>query len=154
MSNNANRRTVFLINPKFQISFLIYTVSIATLTAAIFYGAVYYFFWKFRAMGAAVGLPANHVFYQFLNEQQTSMNWCWLGVSVLSIVTLTVTGLLLSHRVAGPLFHLHRHMKRVANGESQSEVQFREKDFFPELADAYNEQLKTLLESKGGKKAA
>lgn len=145
---DKNRRSALLINPKFQISFLIYTASIAAITAAIFYGAIYYFFWKFRTMGAAVGLPSDHVFFRFLLEQQTSLNWCWFIVSILAVTVIIVSGMYLSHRVAGPIHHLQEHMEKIAKGESAGEVQFRKQDYFPELADAYNQQLKEICQKK------
>src|SRR6478609_6016420 len=67
-------RKNFLINPKFQLSFLAYTLGVSILTIGFFCAADAYFFWKFKQLGAGLGLPSNHVFFQFLDEQHSTKN--------------------------------------------------------------------------------
>lgn len=148
------KRSKLLINQKFQVSFMLYSVAIALFSSAMFYAAVYYFFWKFRTLGASMGLAPDHVFFRFLDTQQSSLNWYWLAMSVISSLGICAWGLLLSHRVAGPLHKLRLHMNRVARSETEAEVQFRSGDYFPELADAYNEQLRTLQAPRKDKRSA
>jgi hypothetical protein len=134
-------RKNFLINPKFQLSFLAYTLGVAILTIGFFYAADAYFFWKFRQLGQGLGLPSNHVFFQFLDEQHATKNTDYGIAAGVAISVLSIWGLLLSHRVAGPLYRLRRHFAAVAHGETLSDVRFRKGDFFPEVADAYNLQM-------------
>lgn len=109
-----------------------------------YYSAIYYFFWKFRTLGANVRLNHEHIFFKFLEQQQHTMNWVWFCVGLFSILIISLSGLILSHKVAGPLFKLHTHMKSVAQGETLQNISFRERDYFLEVAQAYNEQLKKL----------
>lgn len=155
-NSNPGRRKILLINPRFQLSFIGFTLAVSMATTAIFYGAIYYFFWRFRSLGLAVGLPPDHVFFRFIDQQQVVLNWGFVVVTLVAISVLVLCGLYMSHRVAGPLYRLLGHMKRVAAGETTENVKFREKDYFQELADAYNAQLQTLREAKsnGAKKDA
>ena len=145
-------RKNFLINPRFQLSFLAYTLGVSILTIAFFYAADAYFFWKFHQLGQGLGLPSNHVFFQFLDEQHSTKNTYYGIAAAVSLVFLTIWGLLLSHRVAGPLYRLRKHLHSVAQGETFSDVRFRKGDYFVEVADAYNVQMiryRQALEAAG-----
>lgn len=72
------------------------------------------------------------------------MNYVFLGVGLANVLVLVLGGIVLSHRVAGPLYRLNVHMKEIAEGKTQGKVKFRNKDFFLELADSFNEQLAYL----------
>jgi len=145
----GNRRKVILINPRFQVMFMSYMVVMTAVAIGIFYGANVYFFNEFRQMGMALGLPGDHVFFQFLTEQRTRMNVIFGVGSLCAFGALSLSGLFLSHRVAGPLYRLNKHMKDVAAGRTLRDVKFRKKDFFPELADSYNDQLKLVRGGSG-----
>ncbi len=134
-------RKNFLINPRFQLSFLAYTLVVSILTIAFFWASDYFFFYKFKQLGQGLGLPSNHVFFQFLNEQHATKNTYYAIAALVSLTFLSIWGLLLSHRVAGPLYRLRKHLHSVAQGDTLSDVRFRKGDFFQEVADAYNLQM-------------
>lgn len=137
-AKSENQRRVFLINPKMQLAFLAYSIGIAFVVSTVFYAATAYFFWKFRRMGQSLGLPSDHSLFQLLGDQQNAMNWIFIVVCAVSTVVLCVGGLWLSLRLAGPLYRLRRHMQDVAEGKTTDDVKFRQKDYFPELAEAFN----------------
>jgi hypothetical protein len=142
------KRTKLLINPGFQLSFMAYTAGIAVFVAAVFYGAIFHFFWKFRQLGESAGLRTDHVFYKFIAEQQTALNWGFAVVCAVVVVSLCLHGLLLSHRVAGPLYRLRKHLELVSEGKGHGNVKFRDKDYFPELADACNRAFEATTKNK------
>lgn len=131
-------RKVLLINPRFQLTCLGFSASLALLSLSIVFFANAYFFWKFKGLGATSGLSQDHVFFRFLQEQQSQMNGIFLATAVLVFGVLLLGGLLLSHRVAGPLYHLEQHCRRLAQGERAGELRFREKDFFQEIPPVFN----------------
>lgn len=47
----------------------------------------------------------------------------------------------LSHRVAGPMVRLRREFQNLAAGKFVAPVRFREKDFFHEVADDFNQAI-------------
>src|SRR5262245_61137332 len=104
----TNKRKVFLINPRFQLSFMAWMVGISFVVVGIFYGANWYFFREFWEQGKALGLPPDHVFFEFLRDQRQFMNWIFVGTAICSFVSVCLIGLVFSHRVAGPLYRLHK----------------------------------------------
>ncbi|MGZ3699094.1 MAG: HAMP domain-containing protein [Bdellovibrionota bacterium] len=143
-----------LINPKFQLTFLAYMASMAVLSIAVFYACNYYFFWKFQRMGMEIGLPADNVFFQFVAQQRSILMVSFSVTGVILFTLLCISGLIFSHRASGPIYRLRKHMTDIAGGKPVSEVHFRDKDFFPELADAYNEQLKRFKSGRGSARKA
>jgi len=132
-------RKVLLINPKFQISFLLYTCGIATSILLVFFTANQYFFWKFTQKGRALGLPTDHVFFRFIHDQQTMMNWIYLITAFVAFGILIYSGLFLSNKVAGPLYRLKNYLKDYGDGKIDKKLTFRKKDFFLEIPTHVNE---------------
>jgi hypothetical protein len=132
-----NRRNYF-INPTFQITLISYTLVILSIVIAVLWGANHYFFMVFMKMGKNASLPEGHVYYQFLQEQRVLMNRIFLAISAIVSTLVAVSGIFLSHKIAGPIHRICSHMKADAQNKRFSKVEFRKNDFFPELAEAYN----------------
>lgn len=150
-------RRVMLINPRFQLSFMAMMIGLAFAAIGIFFLANNHFFQKFNQQGKALGLPGDHVYFQFIAEQQGEMNVIFGITAGVTFVLMGVIGLIMSHRVAGPMYRLKKHLTSVADGETLADVNFRKNDYFPEVADAYNKQLarfRGIAEEKSSKKAA
>jgi methyl-accepting chemotaxis protein len=57
----------------------------------------------------------------------------------LSFCMVCLAGILLSHRLGGPIYHLKKYLMDLAAGTIPPRpVRFRRKDFFHDLADAFN----------------
>lgn len=147
-------RRNYLINRSFQIRFILYTVGVSLMAVLAVYLTANYFFWSFQEKGREIGLGEGHVFFTFLEQQQAYMNQLLLGLSFFFILGLSFWGLILSHRVAGPLHRLNKHMWSVARGEVTDPLVFREKDFFQELSSAYNAQYEYLKYGRDPKKVS
>jgi hypothetical protein len=138
-SLDLGRRKVLLINRKFQLSFLSYTLSIAVTVMAVFFVANRYFFWAFARKGQAMGLDEGHIFFRFLAEQRWTMDLIYLATGAVVCAILLAHGLYLSNRVAGPLYNLQKYLQDYLSGRRQGTLQFREKDYFQELASVVSE---------------
>ncbi|MBC7692113.1 MAG: hypothetical protein H7222_10110 [Methylotenera sp.] len=136
------KRSILLINPKFQLVFLGYMPGLALVAIGVFYVANLHFFWKMNQIGVTLQLAPDHAFFTFLNEQKGMMNALFVVTSLVSFVSLILGGTFLSHRVAGPLHRLTQHMNTISENETLTEVKFRKSDFFPELAVSFNRQLR------------
>jgi hypothetical protein len=145
-----NQRTRFLINPPFQYRFMAWMSVLGTLAVMLLHLSHLWFFYQLRKQALNSGIPANHVFFQFISDQQQEMGYiaiaCFVGVLVISVVF----GLVLSHRIAGPMFRLRKHLETVAQTGVHEPVQFREDDFFKEIPKAYNLQFKKGSEKRAG----
>ncbi len=139
-AQRARKKRTLLINPRFQLTFLAWSVVMLLASIGTFYAGIHYFFFKFVRLGAIAGLPADHVIFQFLDAQKTQMNQIFIWTSVAAALILVAGSLWISHRVAGPLHRLRSHMDLMADGKTLDEVKFRKHDFFPELANSCNRQ--------------
>jgi len=70
----------------------------------------------------------------------------WGPGLVLLVPAFAYDLLRVSNRFAGPVFRLRREMRRLADGESEYPLSFREADNWTELADVFNELREELLE--------
>ena len=57
----------------------------------------------------------------------------------LSIFITFIAVFIYSHRFAGPVHHLNKHLKEMIAGNYENELKFRKKDEFKQLADTINE---------------
>jgi hypothetical protein len=133
------KRKTLLISPDFQLKYLAYSVSFALLGVLILYGANLYFFWDLKNTGKSIGLPPNHVFFQFVQDRKMVMNFVFGITGTVVFLLLGISGLFLSHKVAGPMVRFKAHLKKLTKTKTIDEVKFREKDFFQDIAEAFNE---------------
>jgi hypothetical protein len=103
------------------------------------------------SLSCLIGILVTHTFYRLsdpeLGSPPISLEWAYAiclfsGVAVLLV--LTYGGIMLTNRYIGPLFRLRDHMMKVAEGQAPDPIQYRKRDFFPELAEAYNLLLKRI----------
>lgn len=131
-----SRRKKILINRPFQLKMIGYHILVALSTSLIFFAANKVFFWKFAAKGRAIGLPPSHVFFQFLESQDTFLSLIYLGTAIIVSIVLFVTGLYVSHRIAGPIYKTIQMMNNNFQSQDASHFKFRDNDYFPELEQA------------------
>ena len=145
------KRKKVLINPRFQLIFILFTVLISLFAVLIMYMSSFYFFWKLGQVGIGLGLPSDSVFFEYIMNQKMMMNHITGVTSVLLFSVIFVAGLFYSHRIAGPLLRLERHMRSIAGGRELSKIKFRRGDLFPELSVAFNEMCKKVQERSSRK---
>ena len=68
----------------------------------------------------------------------------FLIVMVFLLPVFVIDTIKISHRFAGPIYSLRRTMREVADGQPPRKLQFREGDFWHELADDYNAMIARL----------
>jgi len=139
----VNSRRQWVIHPVFQGKVVAFGLSIAGFSLVITAFALKYFFWRSLQVLQEAGVPFNHPIYNFMLEQERWIKVLYLGVAMLSCGFAVVMGLVLSHRVAGPIYRLRKHLLEAAAGRAPSQVRFRDEDYFQELADAYNAELRS-----------
>jgi hypothetical protein len=143
-NSKSNSRKNFLINPRFQLSYIKHTVNLMLLTVLIFYAANLYHFWDFKKRGLEAGLPPDHIFFRFLQQQQTSMEIVFIVTAIIAAIFIIAYGVFLSHRVAGPLYRMNRYLEKNKGKINPGELRFRKGDYFSELAENFNNYIKEL----------
>ncbi len=134
----SHGRRSYLIDPPFQLRFVGTTLLVAFLVLAVIYVSNAFFILKFMKIGQELSFPEGHPFFHFLREQQRVLDQVFLWTGLAVGLGLFVGGIFLSNRIAGPIYRLDSHIKRILETGEWSEVQFRSGDYFPQLADHIN----------------
>lgn len=133
------RRRTFLINPGFQLRFMLYVVAFVLIGFGVMYVGNYYYLSAVYEMGRELDLDSSHPYFEFIDMQKLLLQKVYLGVSAASFAVIMTSGLFLSHRIAGPIYRIVSYMDEVVSGKTNMRpVKLREGDFFPEIADALN----------------
>lgn len=61
---------------------------------------------------------------------------------------MLVVGVLVTHRIAGPIYRMERHLEALARGENPGECRIRKSDEFQELCQRINDAQRALLAAK------
>ncbi|MCC7442787.1 MAG: hypothetical protein IT285_14220 [Bdellovibrionales bacterium] len=77
----------------------------------MFWVATAYFFQQCVAMGKSLGLPEGHRFFRFVAEQRGNLALVTTLAVILIVCGMVIAGLAFSHRVAGSLERVTRHMR-------------------------------------------
>ncbi len=140
-------RKVLLINPPFQFRFMAWMGSLSVAVIMVMHLAHVWFFHNLREQARLAGLAPDHVFFRFIEDRQVEMSTI-TGVTFFVLLVLVVSvGLVLSHKIAGPMYRLKTHFTYAAETGVVKPVHFREGDYFQEVPEAYNLQFKKQEES-------
>lgn len=131
-------RKILLINKEFQYSIIGWFFFFSLILIGIFYGSILYFFSNLSAEAVAVGLPPDHVFFKFVADQKGVMNKIFLFSCIFSLIIISIGGLFISNKVAGPIYRLTQYMLKNS-ATNAVPFKFRNGDYFMELQDAFNE---------------
>ena len=148
-------RKKLLIDPHFQLRFLGYSISTALLVTVVFFTANRIFFWMFAQKGRDLGLPQDHIFFRFIEQQRWTMDVISVVTAFVVSALLVAYGLYFSNRIAGPIHHLKHFLRQRLEGDKTGALQFRKNDFFPELPNLIEQVLdKDVIEKTNNSRAS
>jgi methyl-accepting chemotaxis protein len=121
------KRSVFLINPSFQLRFSLAVCLLVFLSSLVYPLMLWDFFKEVLAnqpqLTDKIG-AAKDDFLIFL-----------IVIQVLFTGVIFVLFIFLTHKIAGPLFKLKQHLSNIRQGEPISPLSFRSGDHFMDVAD-------------------
>ena len=85
-----------------------------------------------------LNLPPNHPFLAQIAQREQDFLYVFVLVGIVQFALFNATAVFLSHRIAGPLHRLERHLEEVAAGNEPKDVKFRKGDLYQSLAEACN----------------
>ncbi len=131
-------RRKILVDPAFQLTVTGYFAGIALIAITVVFWIVHLLFSDFMnllRMNPGLLQPSS-VAYLVSLQSRTLALLAVGSITVFSIVT--IGGIVISFRVAGPIHRLRKHMRELTEGKKESRVTIRKRDFFKGLADDYN----------------
>ncbi len=136
-----------LINPKFQKKYVFWMSSTGIILTCINATIIYFFTkenYEFLVEMLEMTDDAKNQMYQEL-YQIIGL----LGISSLVfMIIVSIWGIILSHRVAGPLHKLKMSIDNITNGKTDTRVFFRKNDHFQDLAASFNDMMDELTKNK------
>ena len=139
-----HKRTVFLVNPKFQIKFSLYICVILFLSSLIYPITIYELIDKF-----IIYLQANNSenVQAILDKRQSLI--AILALWQLGFIGLVfITSIFMTHKIAGPIYKAKKFFKLVREKKTNGELYFRKGDYFHELADEVNKTFRSIDHSR------
>ncbi len=155
MNNNPVpfQRKIILINPKFQWLFIAYTALISVVILSAFYGVFIFSFYKLNEMGIRSHLPPDHIYFEILRIHKVYLTRVLAGLFVFTSAILVFSGMIFSHRIAGPIYRMQTDLLNMVADQSGKikMIHFRKKDFFKELAAAFNQFAESKNKDSNGR---
>lgn len=147
MGNAKRRFRNLIINPQYQLKY-IFWVTLSGAGLVLINAATFYLYIR-ENYSILVDLSpmtdeAKAQLYQELHEIMIK-----LGVgSILFLLFVSLIGLVISHRTAGPMFHFKRVFNEIRDGKSEARLRLRPNDDFQDVATAFNQ----MMDQVAGKK--
>lgn len=140
--SGSNRRRNILSLPSAQLRIMGLFAALAVLYAALNVYISKRAFDRLATDAFELELPARaaHDLNVLVLQHEATLDLQLTLFVFLSFCMVTMAGVLLSHRLGGPVFHLKKYLKDVSDGTaSPRELRFRKGDFFHDLASAFND---------------
>lgn len=137
--DSFKRRSILLVNKKFQIRFSIYVCVFLSVLSLIYPLLIYQIFEYFMNFAKVHGV--NSLVLESL-KKEIIKNLIFLEAAIICMNFLL--SIYLSHRVAGPIYKLSQYFKTFEDGKLRGDIKFRKHDHFKDLADGYNDMVAKL----------
>ena len=133
------RKKVY-IDPKFQRGAIIFYLVLAIISIL----QVFYFGWNnFDIVireAEKLNLGNDHPFIVLMTQLKSSYVKLFLLSSVATLVGFIIGGLYFTHRIAGPIYKMKKHLAefRESGAKKDTPIRLRDGDYFNDLADEIN----------------
>ena len=129
-----------VVDPKLQYRYLLLPLIVTATTAASLFAL-------FLVQANALlphGTEADAELLDYIGSLQLYTAVVVGAVLVLHVVVVILLGLMMSLKVAGPIYRFKKVMAEVAKGNINMRVSLRDGDQFTDMADTFNEMMDTL----------
>lgn len=135
------RRTSYFIAARFQVRYVLYILLFLYLGAVIAGYTVYFSTWTTLGEKLASVYPRGRLMFIFKQSNMT------LFVRLLLVSPLFIAiGVVLSHRIAGPIYHIGKYVESLMRGDYSHSLTLRKNDEFKSLALTMTHLCKKLKE--------
>lgn len=138
MQANVKFKRKYFISHAFQLNFILRFVGLVMI-GSILSGLLLYFYMARQLNNGPEVMYHNTM---GLLVPAIFLTQLIVGIFIISITTYVV--LLLSHRIAGPLYHLERVAEQVGNGDLTIKVRFRNKDALMSFKRSFQNMIDNL----------
>ena len=131
-------RRTYLLDKEFQLKFVGFLLTLCGVVFLNFAVMIYFFFKKTDELAMTLHLyNAPHYAY-FISHQKSFFIIESTVFLIGSMLIISFIGIRLSHRMAGMMWKVSRHLKNMIKGDYSKMLYLRKKDYFKWLADDLN----------------
>src|SRR5215217_621508 len=142
MARANKRRSIPVVDRRFQYKYTAIIVSIVAVVSAVLGYLLLQSYWEMnRIMDLAMGLPEKP---KVSADAALNVFYFSLAFLVFEVLAIGVTGLIMTHRVCGPVFVIHRHLMAMLDGRYPLTRPLRAKDEFKETFTAFTAVIESL----------
>jgi hypothetical protein len=135
-----NKRTIFLVNPTFQLSFSLMICSIIFISSLIYPFIIIDFFNSIA--GRFPDVAGN------LKLAQNELLLFLALIQFIFIFIVFITFIFMTHKVAGPMYKLKAHLSAIREGGPVAPLVFRNGDHFHDVAEEVTLFLETIADNQ------
>jgi methyl-accepting chemotaxis protein len=135
------QRNKKLINPKFQLK-LVGTFFFLACISALF--QVLLLNLSLRELAPRLGESSEAMLLLLDELFRKNLMLAFIGLLPLMLIV----GVLVTHRIAGPIYRMEKHLEALARGENPGECRIRKEDEFQELCERLNEAQRALMAAR------
>ena len=128
-------RRKFLIDPQFQLKIAFMLASWFAICGLVF------LFTLLSASDTAIAMvqaQENQTLAEMMLAQRNHLVITIAALQFVSLIGILLLGVLMTHRLVGPVMKVEEALRNWGNGEAPEKLQFRKSDAFHSLAEAYN----------------
>jgi methyl-accepting chemotaxis protein len=139
--NMHAKRRIFLINKRFQFKYALFTAAWVMILTMFYPMLIYQIF---NYLIEYLSLDPMAAPFKDLQGTRDRIIFLLVFLHLLFIGIAGLISIFVSHRIAGPIYKMQKHMGEIKSGLWPSPVRFRKYDHFPELATSFNEMILTI----------
>ncbi len=144
--NPQVQKRTLLINPQFQLRFMLYMGALTVIGFAIILASNLSYFAELTRMGEEMGLTESHPYFALIEEQKRMLIASVGVATVIALLCILVGSFVLSHKIATPIVKMRKHMQLFRSDiEHLPPFELAEKDFFPELEGIVNDSINDFM---------
>lgn len=147
------KRTIFLINPRFQLKFSLLISLIVFISSLIYPIVIYNLITTYRnnITRNLVKICDNEkeeiasISKSVSNQRENIIYLLILGQFIFTGIIFIIS-IFFSLKIAGPIYKTQKYLKKIAEGNGLGKLSFRNEDYFQDLADDFNSTFQLLQE--------
>ena len=143
-AKNIAKRSIFVVNRPFQIKYSLLFTVVGVLIAILFCAHIFYFLNEYLQVVIPDYADRPQI-YDFIMGEKRKILIYLIVLTCLLGSFLFFLGIVFTHKIAGPMMVIKRRMADVERGDFGAQVRLRKGDEFRDMADSFNNMLKSLV---------
>lgn len=99
MNTLKKLKAAFWIDPNFQLKIMFLFNLMTAITLFLIFLSLLYFLENFKSKGLLLGIPFDHVYFQFLNEEKSFLSMTFVTTSLFCLFISSFGGLISSYKI-------------------------------------------------------